>query len=416
MPHAPKKHLLQLQTPLGVRNVYDSVCFCNRCGMCASVCPAYAADPKESNSPRARNQALRLLLEGKIRGQQNRRELTKLVTSCTLCGRCEQVCPGQIPTSQHVLELRRQLNLHMLPPTLFSLLRRRETSPKLFYFLVRTGLLLRHIGLLHLLACCADFAWLKHVLEILPARIPAPFKTKDQTRPTLIYLPSLEAQFLLPGLAQNTYQLAAKRRRVCVWNNTACGLFEYVYGDVQRARKLVRALIVRRAKTGNGKLPVLTDSIDVYYFLTQAPQLFSGLPQWKKRAADFAAHILFVTDVLPKKPSDAKTWGKPVLLMPSALLGAQSPAQQNAYEILRTLFKKNLVECGYKDACTTPAGYGFIKGSRAQWYNMQAVRTVAQYQTKTVVVLSGLTELETNFYLRRFYPAAQAHHIAKLNG
>ena len=88
-----KKHLVQLQTPLGMRNVYDSVCFCNRCGMCAPVCPAYEAEPKESTSPRARNQALRLLLEGKIRAKQNRSTLEKLVTSCTLCGRCEQVCP-----------------------------------------------------------------------------------------------------------------------------------------------------------------------------------------------------------------------------------------------------------------------------------------------------------------------------------
>ncbi len=416
MIRASKKHLLQLQTPLGVRNVYDSVCFCNRCGMCAPVCPAYKAGPKESNSPRARNQALRLLLEGKISAKKNRAELEKLVTSCTLCGRCEQVCPGQIPTSQHVLELRRQLNLHILPPLLFALLRRRETAPKLFYFLVRTGLLLRRTGLLHVLSCCADFAWLKHVLEILPARSAAPFKAEDKTRPTLIYLPSLEAQFLLPDLAQSTYQLASKKHRVCVWNNTACGLFEYIYGDVQRARKLVRALMMRRAKTGNGKLPLLTDSIDVYHFLTQAPQLFSGLPRWEKRAADFAAHILFVTEVLPQKPSSVKTWGKPVLFMPGALLGAQSPAQQRAQTILRTLFKKNLVECGYKDACTAPAGYGFIKGSRAPLYNVQAVRTAAQYQTQTVVVLSGLAALETNFYLSRFYPAAQAHHIAKLNG
>ncbi|MBO5910946.1 MAG: (Fe-S)-binding protein [Elusimicrobiaceae bacterium] len=416
MPNALKKQLTHLRTPLGVRNVYDSVCFCNRCGLCASVCPAYATDPKESNSPRARNQALRLLLERKINAKKQRNELENLVTSCMLCGRCEQVCPGQIPTSQHVLELRRELNLHILPHTLFTLLRWRETSPKLFYVLVRLGLLLRNTGLLHLLACCADFAWLKHTLEILPKHIPAPFRAENKTRPTLIYLPSLEAEFLLPNLAKSVYQLASKKYRICVWHNTACGLFEYVYGDVQRARKLVRALIIRHEKTAKGNLPLLTDSIDVYHFLKQAAQLFHGLPKWEKRATAFAKHILFVTDVLPKKPSGIKTWGKPVLLMPSALFSTQSPAEQALLEILRTLFKKNLVECGYKDACTAPAGYGFIKGSRAQVYNVQAVRTAAQYQTQSIVVLSGWAELETNFYIRRFYPAAQAHHIAKLNG
>lgn len=416
MANPSKKYVDNLQTPLGPRSVYDSVCFCNRCGICAAVCPAYVADPKESNSPRARNQALRLLLEGKIKPKNNAQELENLVTSCTLCGRCESVCPAQIPTGEHVLELRRRLNLHLLPPTLFRLLRLRETSPKLFYVLVRMGLLLRRTGLLHGLSYTADFAWLKHVLEILPARTAAPFKAEDKTRPTLIYLPSLEAQFLLPSLAQSVYKTACKKHRVCVWNNTACGLFEYVYGDLQRARQRVRALITRHAKTGHGKLPLLTDSIDVYQFLKQAPQLFSGLPTWKEKATRFAQNIKFVTDVLPQKPSPAKQWQKPVLFMPGALLGAQSPAQQAALQILQTLFKKNLVECVYKDACTAPAGYGFIKGPRAREYNLQAVRTVAQHQAKSVVVLSALAEMETNFYLRRFYPAAQAHHIAKLNG
>lgn len=416
MPNVLKKNLTLLQTPLQTRPVYDSVCFCNRCGMCAPVCPAYIADPKESNSPRARNQALRLFLEGKIKPKNNLKAWENLVASCSLCGRCEQVCPGRIPTAQHVLELRRRLNLHLLPPTLFRLLRLRETAPKLFYVLIYTGLFLRRTGLLHVLAFTADFAWLKHALEILPARSPVPFRAEDKARPTLIYLPSLEAQFLLPGLAQKTYQLAAKKHRVCVWHNTACGLFEYVYGDVQRARKLVRALITRHEKTGNGKLPVLTDSIDVCQFLKQVPQLFSGFPAWEKKAKRFAQHIWFVTDVLPKKPSGTKQWQKPVLLMSGMLPGFQDPVQQAVLQTLQTLFTKNLVQCEYKDACTAPGGYGFINGSRAQTYNVQAVRTVAQYQIRSVVVLSGLTQLETDFYLRRFYPAARAHHIAELNG
>lgn len=416
MPRLLKKQLTKLQTPLGGRSVYDSVCFCNRCGMCAPVCPAYTTSPKEENSPRARNQAMRLLLEEKIKAKKQRKKWEKLITSCALCGRCNQICPGQIPTSQHMLELRRKLNLHLLPPTLFALLRRRETSPKLFYVLVYIGLLLRYTGLLHLLACTSNFAWLSHVLKILPACVSTPFRVQDKTAPTLIYLPSLEAQFLLPSLAQDVYQLASKKHRVCVWNNTACGLFEYVYGDVQRARQLVRTLIIRREQTANGNLPILTDSIDVYQFLTQAPQLFSGFATWEEKATNFAQNIRFVTDVLPKKPSGIQQWGKPVLYMPTALLGVQSSAHRTTLQILQTLFKKNLVECGYKDACFAPAGYEFIKNSCAQEYNMQAVHTVAKYQAQSVAVLSGLAVLETNFYLRRFYPTARAHHIAKLNG
>ncbi len=382
--------------------------------MCAPVCPAYANRPQENNSPRARNQAIRLIWEGQLKPKALHHELKNLITSCTLCGRCTQQCPGQIPTAQHILELRRRLCLPLLPQTLFTLLRLRETFPHLFKTGVRAGLYLRHTGLLHLLACADDFSWLKHALAILPAAIPAPFTAENKTRPTLIYLPSLEAEFFQPALAQQVYQTASKKHRVCVWQNTACGLFEYVYGDLPRARQLVKNLITRHARTANATLPLLTDSIDVYNFLRQSPQLFDGFTRWQAKAVRFAQCVRFVTDLLPKNSRRMCT--PPVLLMSTALFTQDSPAQQAAREILHSLFKKNFVQCEYKDACTAPAGYGFVSGPRATQYNVQAVRTVAKHQAQSVVVLSGLAELELNFYLRRFYPSARAHHLARLNG
>lgn len=401
-----------LHTPLGKRSLYDSVCFCNRCGMCASVCPAYQICPQESNSPRGRNQALRLLLERKIKPAHARQQLLPLVTSCTLCGKCTHVCPGQIPTPQHVLELRRRLQTNLLPGTLFYLLRLRGTFPRLFALTAQAGVLLYRVGILQ----SFSFGWLKHVFEILPRRLAKPFKAPFQTRPTLIYLPSLEAQFLLPDLARRTFHIASKKHRVTVWNNTATGLFEYVYGDLQRARYQLRSLITRYQQTAKGKLPLLTDSIDVYHFLKQAPQLFEGFSSWQQKAENLAAHVRFVTDFFPKKPKIPADLKKPALLMPAALFTQDSSACTDATQILQTLFKKNFVKCEYKQDCIVPAGIGFIKGSRAHAYHLQAVRTVAQHQAQTVVVLSGLTGLELAFALRQFYPAARVCHIAELNG
>ncbi|MBR2081786.1 MAG: (Fe-S)-binding protein [Elusimicrobiaceae bacterium] len=405
-----------LHTPLGIRDLYDSVCFCNRCGMCAPVCPAYAADPQESNSPRARNQALRLLLENKLKNNTISKELNQLITSCTLCGRCTHVCPGQIPTAEHILELRRLLKLQLLPRSLFKLLRLRETSPRLFYAIIRIGLLSRRIGLLRLTACMPGFAWVKHLLQILPTRSIKPFAAKDQKRPTLIYLPSLEAEFLFPDLAQHVYNSALKKYRVIVWQNTTCGLFEYLYGDVRSARKILRRLILQHQQTANTQLPILTDSIDVYHFLKRSAQLFHGFTAWEEKALHFAQCVRFVTDIFPQKPSNLSACKKPVLFMNSAVFTEDSALQTKIEKKLQTLFKKNLVQCGYKDACIAPAGYGFIKGSREAVYNLQAVRTVATHQAQTVIVLSGLAQLELNFQLRQFYPTAHAQHIANLNG
>ncbi len=411
-----RQHLSMLHTPLGNRSLYDSVCFCNRCGMCAPVCPAYQATPQESNSPRGRNQALRGVLERKLKPQQVHTELVELLTSCTLCGRCQTVCPGQIPTPQHLLELRRTLQARLLPTLLFKLLRLRGSSPRLFKFLVHTGLWMRRLQTWPLLMDFPGFTWMKHLNALLPARTPRPFHAPSQPRPTLIYLPSLEAQFFTPDIAHSTYQTVSKKHRVDVWANTPCGLFEFVYGDVSRARRQLRALIMRHQQTSKGKLPLVTDSIDVYHFLLQAPQLFEGYPTWQQKAETLATCTRYVADYLPKKPDALKTISKPVFLMTSALFDHQSPAQEKSAQILRSLFKKNFVECGYKEPQVVPAGYGFIKGSRASQYNLQAVRTVAHWQVQTVVVLSGLAALELGLSLRQFYPTARVCHIANLNG
>lgn len=411
-----RKQLTTLHTAFGKRSLYDSVCFCNRCGMCAPVCPAYQEHPQESHSPRGRNQALRYILEGKLKPTSVRKELLALLSSCTLCGQCSAVCPGQIPTVQHMLALRRLLRTSLLAPSLTFFLRLRGTSPRLFSFSVQVGLWLRRLHLWGLLADLPGFTWLKHADEILPTPTPHRFKVTSQKRPSLIYLPSLEAEFFIPHVAQSTYQLASQKHRVLLWNNTASGLFEFTYGNLQLSRRRVRTLLTRHRRTGNGHLPLLTDSIDVYHFLKQAPQLFENFPAWQEKAEHFASCVHFVTDFFPKKPSGIKHICKPVMLMPSALLQAQSSAQQQAAQIMHTLFKKNLVECGYKQPRVAPAGYGFVTGSRANVYNMQAVRTVAHHQVQTVVVLSGLAALELGFSLRQFYPSARACHIAKLNG
>ena len=404
-------------TPLGVRSVYDSVSFCNRCGMCAAFCPSYALDPKESNSPRARNQVLRLFLEGKLKKKKfPRREIISLLTACTLCGRCSRMCPGQIPTAQHMVQLRRLLRINVLPLSLHGMLRLHHLWPWLFALMVRLGLLGQRLNLLSWGADIPGLGWLKHLCEILPVHLQKPFRAESQTRPTLIYLPSMEAQFFLPDLARTVYQTAAKKHRVCVWTNTASGLFEYLYGDITYVRKILRGLIVRHAQTAGGRLPLLTDSIDVYNFFQQSPQLFEGFPAWVQKAKRFASHVRFVTDVMAKKPSNKVRFPTPVLLMSSGVLSDQSAAQLASQQILHTLFKRNLVQCDYKCVPAVPAGYGFIKATRAPVYQMQAVRTVAKHQVQTVFVLSALAALEFGFYVRHYYPTARVSHLAELNG
>lgn len=237
-PLHPKRHLRTLHTPFGPRAVYDSASFCTRCGSCQQACPTYVLTAEETFSPRGRNQAVRLAAEGKLNPAQNKELLSRLVNSCLLCGRCTQACAGKIPTAEHMLELRRTLNGRALPALLHTLLSWRSRRPGLFRFIVRAGLALRRAGAVRLLRLMGltrlpGLTWINHADDILPARTPAFAKRLRQAQipaapqdPALIYLPSLEAEFLCRTLRrpsskpppQNAGRTSGRTRRAACLN------------------------------------------------------------------------------------------------------------------------------------------------------------------------------------------------------
>ena len=426
-PLHPKRHLTLLDTPFGERSVYDSLCFCNRCGSCQQACPIYWLTHEETFSPRGRNQLARLIAEKKLNVKNNRALLERTVNSCLLCGRCTQACAGKIPTAEHMLELRRTLQLNTLPKTLFTLLAWRTKRPHLFSRLVRLGAFLRACGIVFMankpgLARFGGFVLVIYASQILPRHTPSLAKVLKQQgistaleKPSLIYLPSLEAEFCIPDLAATVLKTANKKHRTTVWNNTPSGLFDYVYGDLRQSRRTVKSLMSRWETTG--KLPLLTDSIDVYLFLSRAGQLFTAWPKWHKKAQEFAKSLKFVTDILPRKPAGTENFkNAPVRLDKGALFLREGKVFDKAQTTLKTLFKKNFVECLYKDADSPAFGYSFVRFNCAPEIWLRAVQSTARTQTGTVFTLSGLSALELNFYLKKFYPSAKADHFVRLNG
>lgn len=421
----PHKLLRALHTELGERAVYDSVAHCTRCGCCQQACPSLLIKKQETFSPRGRNQMIRLLMEGKLNAHTHRLLLEEVINSCTLCGRCIQACAGKIPTAEHILELRRRLNLRALPALLHRLLTLRTVAPVWFSRLVRAGLLARRTGIVKLLRLTGitrlkGLSWINRADDLLPAQTPELKKyllnqklSLESHNPTLVYLPSMEAEFLMPHIAADVLKLSAKKYRMQIWPNQSSGLFEYIYGDLRKSRLAVRRLIRRHEQTG--RLPLLTDSADVFIFLHRAAQLFSGNKRWEEKARRFSQRILFVTDIMPKKPfsSAAKT---PVRLDYSALFCREGEPFESAHKILKTLFKKNFVECLYTDADTPAFGYGFVRSNLAQEMALQTVRSIAQTQAATVFTLSGLSALELNYWLKRFYPYAKADHVICSHG
>ncbi|MBR4592059.1 MAG: (Fe-S)-binding protein [Elusimicrobiaceae bacterium] len=425
-PLHPQKHLQMLYTPFGKRTLYNSVCYCTRCAMCAQTCPVYRLSHQETLSPRGRNQVLRLALEGKIKLVPHDPALKNLLLTCTLCGRCSQACAGKIPTAEHVLEMRRALHLRVLPRLLHYFLQLRNTFPRLFYVFVRISLFLRNLGLLGLarrigLTRLPGFSWLNRMDGLLPPHIStlprlmrqAGIKLSTQ-KPSLIYLPSLEAEFILPQIAVQTLRQVQKTSRPTVWFNTPSGLFSYIYGDLRQSRQAVRRIIQRHSNTANGNLPLLTDSIDVYHFLKKAPQLFSGNDFWEERARHLADCLRFVTDFMPANEKGKSPLQGTVQLEYGALFKREGKPFEQAEQILSTFFGKNFVHCLYTDPDVVVFGYDFTIQNCAEKIGLEVVKKIARTQTKHSFALSGLAALELTYYLKQFYPAAQAEHLVFL--
>ena len=421
-----RRRLDRLYTPFGPRTLYNSAAYCTRCGSCMQACPLYQLTAQETYSPRGRNQLLRLALEQKINPNAQDPVLLELLQTCTLCGRCTQVCPGRVPTAEHVLEMRRALNLQVLPKILFSFLQWRETRPRLFKKLAHVSLFLRRIYALKFLRFSGltlfpGLRWLNHLDRILPKRTPnlqrLLRKEKVSTtakNPTLIYLPSLETEFLLPHLALKILKTAQKKDSVITWSNTATGLFSYVYGDLRQSRRTLRRLIKRHARLANGHLSLLTDSLDVYNFLNRAPQLFAGNPHWEEQARQLADSVQFVTDIFPKKLTLPPQQNNPALLECGTILDRQSPPVKQAEAILYTLFGKNFVECLYTDAGAPAFGYAFARGNRADQIGLKTIEKIQRAQIKTVFTLSGLTALELAYLFKHVSPAVRVQHLADI--
>ena len=71
---------------------------CVACGLCAPVCPSYAIEATEAQSPRGRVQLIKSIAQAKLVTDYS---VQDALNGCVGCGRCEQVCPANV----HVLAL-----------------------------------------------------------------------------------------------------------------------------------------------------------------------------------------------------------------------------------------------------------------------------------------------------------------------
>ncbi|HEY8477111.1 MAG TPA: (Fe-S)-binding protein [Chloroflexota bacterium] len=88
---------------------YDNLLACIRCGLCLSVCPTYATDGLEVQSPRGRVGLIRGVMEGRLELTESFKEH---MYHCLDCRACQTVCPSGVKIGEQVLKARAEIAKH----------------------------------------------------------------------------------------------------------------------------------------------------------------------------------------------------------------------------------------------------------------------------------------------------------------
>lgn len=107
------------QSPIRIAALADQ---CVQCGLCLPVCPTYALDGNEAESPRGRIAIAAALARGSA---DPTAELREHLDHCLGCLNCQQVCPAQVQYDELLIETRALLGpAPQRPRRLLGLLQR----------------------------------------------------------------------------------------------------------------------------------------------------------------------------------------------------------------------------------------------------------------------------------------------------
>lgn len=228
---------------------------CVQCGLCLPVCPTYALDRNEAESPRGRIAIASALARGLVDPTAGLREH---LDHCLGCLNCEKVCPANVQYDELLIETRAMLGpASRRPRRLLNLLKR----PRRLRALRRVGnwIALPRWKSLLLRSLPRHSAWRAALLS-LPAAIPAPPVRADDDHAGSTRLA------LFPGCVASVEDAEAQQAaitllraagfQVSVLPAFCCGAMDLHGGESGAAERAAQQ--VRQAWTTSGASQLLT--------------------------------------------------------------------------------------------------------------------------------------------------------------
>jgi glycolate oxidase iron-sulfur subunit len=411
----------RLLTDLGERSAYDAASQCSRCGYCEQACPTYVATGREAQSPRGRNQIVRLMLEGKLDDPAAAEEA---LSTCLLCGACTTACYAKVAVPDLVLEGRRALRprTHPLIKRVSRMLiynpRGFARLLKLAYFFKRWGFsrLTRPLLRACSLAVLAEMD--EHVDEVPKRIFDDEYDRRSRSEGlSWRYFAPCGPRYLYPRVAEATWtattRLLGPGRFL---RNSCCGLLAHNYGDLEDARELARRNVA--AAENSGEAPIVADCSSCAAFLKSYPQLFLSPKHasWRARAERFAARVRDAVEIydaaakdLPLGPDmGATAWHDSC----RALNG--EGLKDAPRRVVTAVAGADYREMPGADACCGGAGaFAFVHPELSDELLRKKIGGAAAAQTRTVVASSTSCLIQLARGLRKYYPDAEVIHISE---
>jgi len=411
----------RLLTDLGERTSYDAASQCSRCGYCEQACPTYVATGREAQSPRGRNQIVRLMLEGKLDDPAAAEEA---LSTCLLCGACVTACYAKVAVPDLVLEGRRALRgeTHWLVRRLSRLM---VESPRTLAFLLKLGYLMKRSGLARLGRPILRAVGLP-VLAAMDEHVQeAPLRLLDEELASLrragegenwSYFAPCGPRYLYPRVGKATWNnLTELKGKGKFLNNACCGLLANNYGDLEDARLLAKKNIELAEKDGDA--PIVGDCSSCVAFLKSYPQLFL-MPldaEWRPRAERFAARVKDAIElygdapvVVPLAPSGTVTYHDSC-----RALNGQGLKDQPRRAAKAAAGESYCEMSGAGECCGGAGAFAFVHGELSDEVLRRKVGNAAAVQARTVVTSSTSCLIQLARGFRKYYPDARVLHLSE---
>ncbi|HEX3032639.1 MAG TPA: heterodisulfide reductase-related iron-sulfur binding cluster, partial [Bacillota bacterium] len=349
---------------------------CIRCASCLNVCPVYQMVGGHVYGDIYAG-GIGVILTSFVNSDK---EADKLQELCIACGRCKEVCPGKVPVTDLIVELRDRLTekreLPGIPKFIFDKV---MSNRKVFHSMLRLAALgqkpltlgaptMRHLPLFGL----TEF-------RSLPAIATKPFrdliKNYEQrvpaNAPQIQFFIGCATDFAYPGIGMAAlkvlnhlgYRVNLAREQSC------CGTPARYMGDLKTARKLAKENIAAMEAFGDqpivGVCPTCIGSLAHDYV-----DLFEDEPQWAERARKISQQVIEFTRFLSLLPEEQRQLlpfgqGEPnslkVTYHDSCHLKRNLGISEEPRQLLRSIPGYEFTEMAYPDRCCGCGGSFSLK-------------------------------------------------------